>query len=197
MTIWRGLGATNPYAAQIQAAAPSYGIPPALALAVATQESSLNPNAIGPATSSGARAIGLFQLMPATAAGLHVDPTDPSQNITGGLEYLQQLYNQYGDWNTALEAYNWGPGNIASGAAVPGSVQSYASSILAAAGLDSGSGLLDTSTDSSELDLASPTADDWTSALLNPLETSTGLSGTSLALVGVGIIGLVAWLALR
>lgn len=117
-------------ASQIQSMAASYGIPPSLALAVAQKESSLNQNAISPTG-----AIGLFQLEPATAADLGVDPTNPTQNIQGGLQYLQQLYAQYSNWTQALEAYNWGPGNVSSGAAVPGSVQTYASSILQAAGL--------------------------------------------------------------
>ena len=42
--------------------------------------------------------------------------TDPTQNIQGGLAYLQQLLQQYGgDVSTALWAYNAGPGNVAAG----------------------------------------------------------------------------------
>src|SRR5208282_3148798 len=106
------------------------GVPVSLALAVAQAESSLNPGAISPKG-----AIGLFQLMPATAASLGVDPTNETQNVEGGLSYLQQLYGQYGNWTQALQAYNWGPGKVSSGAAVPAPVQSYASGILAAAGV--------------------------------------------------------------
>ena len=131
----------------IQSLAPNYGIPASLALAVAQAESSLNQGAISPKG-----AIGLFQLMPATAASLGVNPSDETQNIQGGLEYLQQLYNQYGNWTQALQAYNWGPGNVSSGAAVPSSVESYASGILAAAGIS------DTA-DTSSLSLQSPTSD--------------------------------------
>jgi len=91
---------------QIIAEAQRQGVPPALALEVATDESSLNPAAIGKA-----REIGLFQLMPATAAQLGVDPTDVSQNIQGGVSLLRQLLAQYGDPAKALAAYNWGPGD--------------------------------------------------------------------------------------
>ena len=125
----RGLGATTGVAAQILAAAPSYGVPPALALAVAQRESGLNQSAVG---TSGE--IGVFQLMPATAAQLGVNPADVGQNIDGGLQYLSQLYQQFGDWGTALEAYNGGPGNVQRGTVSP-AAQSYSSQVLAAAGM--------------------------------------------------------------
>jgi hypothetical protein len=56
-------------------------------------------------------------------------PFDLSQNVDGGVRYLSQLYRQFGDWFTALEAYNGGPGNVARGT-VSNAAQSYASSIL-------------------------------------------------------------------
>ena len=128
-----GLGAaSSDVASQIQAAAPSYGVPPSLALAVAQKESSLNQSAVG---SSGE--IGVFQLMPATAAQLGVNPSDLSQNIEGGLTYLSQLYQEFGDWGMALEAYNGGPGNVAKGTVSP-AAQAYSAAVLASAGLDSG-----------------------------------------------------------
>ena len=84
------------------------GLDPQLALEVAIQESGLNPGAV-----SSAGAIGLYQLMPDTAAGLGVDPTDISQNIAGGQSYLSQMLSQFGgDISAALAAYNWGPGNV-------------------------------------------------------------------------------------
>lgn len=103
------------YTASITATANQYGVPPSLALAVAQIESSMNPTA-----RSSAGAIGLFQLMPSTAAGLGVDPNDPLQNIQGGVEYLSQLLTQYnGDTSLALAAYNAGPGNVAKYGGIP------------------------------------------------------------------------------
>ncbi len=118
----------------------SQGVPPAIALAVASQESGIMqwwPNGSLKTGSKGE--IGVFQLMPATAAMLGVDPTDVVQNIRGGVAYLKQMFNQFGDWSLALAAYNWGPNKVAkSGGAIPGSVQSYVNSI----GMKSG--MLDT-----------------------------------------------------
>lgn len=73
-------------------------------------------NAVSPAG-----AIGVMQLMPATAKGLGVrNPYDPEQNIEGGVKYLAQLQRKYQDPKLAAIAYNWGPGNtdkwLASGA---------------------------------------------------------------------------------
>ena len=110
----RGMGQTSSLTStqqQIVTAANNAGVDPALALAVAQQESGFNPNAVSPAG-----AIGLFQLMPSTAAGLGVNPSNPSQNIQGGINYLSQLMSQYGgDVTSTLWAYNAGPGNEAAG----------------------------------------------------------------------------------
>jgi len=89
-------------------AADQYGVDPSLALNLAMAESSLNPNAKSPAG-----AIGVMQLMPATAAGLGVDPNNEQQNIQGGVKFLSQLLNEFGgDQQAAIAAYNWGPGNV-------------------------------------------------------------------------------------
>lgn len=82
-------------------------IRPSLVKAVILQESGGNPKA-----TSDAGAVGLMQLMPATAKALGVDPTDPEQNVEGGTRYLGQLMKQFGDEKLALAAYNWGPGNV-------------------------------------------------------------------------------------
>lgn len=117
----------------VTTAAQNNGVPAGLALAVATAESSMNPNAV-----SSAGAQGLFQLEPATAAQLGVtDPFDPVQSANGGTAYLAQLYAEYGNWEDALTAYNWGPGNVSKyGAdAAPASTQSYVANVLSNAGL--------------------------------------------------------------
>jgi soluble lytic murein transglycosylase-like protein len=94
--------------ALILSTATAYGVDPRLALEVAMQESGLDQSAV-----SSAGAIGIFQLMPATAADLGVDPSDPTQNIQGGVKYLSEMLARYGN-NVAesLGAYNWGPGNM-------------------------------------------------------------------------------------
>lgn len=129
----RGLGTATPGAQQlITAAAAKYGVDPNLALAVAKQESGYNQ-----AARSSAGAIGIMQLMPPTAAGLGVDPTNAAQNVDGGVRLLSQLLNQYnGDTSLALAAYNAGPGAVAKYGGVPPypETQNYVASIMAALG---------------------------------------------------------------
>jgi hypothetical protein len=93
----------------IRKAAAENGVPPALALAVAEQESGFNPTVFGPEITVGGqktRAVGTFQLLPSTAKTLGVDPMDPRQNIVGGVKYLRQLLDQHqGDLSKVLGTY--------------------------------------------------------------------------------------------
>lgn len=92
----------------INDAAERYGVSPKLVNAVVQTESAGKSDAVSP---KGAQ--GLMQLMPKTAKALGVeDPTDPAQNIEGGVKYLAQLIKKFGDEKLALAAYNWGEGNI-------------------------------------------------------------------------------------
>lgn len=113
----------------ITSTANQYGVPPAIALSVAQRESGFRQSAIGAAGE-----VGIYQLMPATAADLGVDPYNAQGNIDGGIRYLAQLYNQFGNWEAALAAYNGGPGNMTRGT-TPSISWDYARSVLAAAGL--------------------------------------------------------------
>ena len=92
----------------VKAEAQRLGVRPELALAVMGQESGGKPGAVSPKG-----ALGLMQLMPATAKELGVDPRDPVQNVQGGLRYLKQQLDAFGgDEAKALAAYNAGPGAV-------------------------------------------------------------------------------------
>lgn len=92
----------------IQHEAESAGIPAALAFAVVDQESS-GVDQPGPDVPGQGRAQGFFQLMPETARRYGVDPTDPIQNIRGGIRMLSDLKQQYGgDVERMLLAYHGG-----------------------------------------------------------------------------------------
>ena len=125
-----GGGQSSQYDALIDAAAQRHGVDPALLRALIRQESGFNANA-----RSSAGAVGLTQLMPATAAALGVkDPTDPAQSIEGGATYLRQQLDRFGgDVSKALAAYNAGPGAVEKYNGVPPypETQSYVQRILA------------------------------------------------------------------
>jgi len=191
--LWRGLGSSS-YDSQILAAIPQYcpSCPPAMVEALVQTESSGNPNAVSPAG-----AIGLFQLMPATAASLNVNPNDVSGNIQGGLTYLQQLYNQFGDWTETLEAYNEGPGALQSqlSSGITPTSSGYASGILSAAGMLDSTASTDLSDVSADLGISSPSdglddlSDSMDSLSIGDVPGIAVVAGIAL-LIGVGIYAL-------
>lgn len=102
----------DPKIKHIQGLANRYGVDPNIAIGVFGAESSFGRNT-GP---SSAGAIGPMQVMPGTMT----DPgfgVKPAQNQSYdelarvGMEYLAAMKNKYGNYNDALVAYNWGPGN--------------------------------------------------------------------------------------
>jgi hypothetical protein len=96
------------------------GVDPALVNSVIEQESHFKPNALGPVTKSGERAVGLMQVLPSTAKGLGIDPYNPVQNIWGGTWYLADLLRLYrGNAALALAAYNAGPSAVAKYGGIP------------------------------------------------------------------------------
>ena len=108
---------TGRYGSLIAEHAGKHGIRAELVRAIIQVESGFNPQA-----RSAKGAMGLMQLMPATAAALGVrHPYDPEENIRGGTAYLRQLLDRYnGDERLALAAYNAGAGAVdRHGGAVP------------------------------------------------------------------------------
>lgn len=83
---------------------------------VVEQESGFRPCAVSPKG-----AMGLMQLMPATAQRFGVlDPFDPKQNIDSGAKFLKQLLTRYGgDLAKALAAYNAGPAKVDASGGIP------------------------------------------------------------------------------
>jgi soluble lytic murein transglycosylase-like protein len=86
-----------------------FNLDPRLVVALIAVESGFQPRAL-----SRAGAMGLGQLMPATARALGVNPWDPVQNVYGAIRYLRGNLDQFG-WSNAhlaLAAYNAGRGAV-------------------------------------------------------------------------------------
>lgn len=106
-----------PYFAFIREASKKYRIDVALIAAVIRAESGFQPSALSP---KGAR--GLMQLMPATARRLGVmRPYDPRQNLHGGVSYLSELAERFGEFDVdrILAAYNAGEGAVEEYGGIP------------------------------------------------------------------------------
>jgi hypothetical protein len=103
--------------------AESVGVDPAIALGLAQVESQFNPNA-----TSKKAGHGLFQVTPLTALdpGYGVSPLEGTHgketvdaNIKFGIDYLKGMYEEFGNWEDALKAYNQGPGKTEQGELEP------------------------------------------------------------------------------
>ena len=122
------------YAGTIEQAASANGIPPSLLAALIQHESGFDPNAVSPAGAEG-----IAQFMPSTAAGMGVDPYDPTSAIDGAAQLLGSYTSQFGSYADALAAYNAGPSAVQRYGGIPpyAETQAYVPAVLDSAGLSS------------------------------------------------------------
>jgi soluble lytic murein transglycosylase-like protein len=108
-------------------AAETYNVDEKLLRSFAVVESNFDPSA-----TSKSGAMGVMQLMPATASELGVDdPYDAYQNIMGGAKLISQLLEKYdGDVGLTAAAYNAGSGAVAKCGGIPSSTEAYVTKVL-------------------------------------------------------------------
>lgn len=114
-----------------KAVARAYNIPEEIFIGLVDAESGWNPSAV-----SKRGAIGLTQVLPATARGLGYDPRqlaeDPLLQLEAGGRYLSDMYSLFHSWEKALAAYNAGPHNVRKHNGIPPfkETQAYVRKIL-------------------------------------------------------------------
>lgn len=101
------------------------GIDPALAFSLAKAESGYCHK-----TKSPCGAVGVFQLMPATAKKMGINPYHLSDNIRGGLMYYKMLYKMFGSNELALAAYHTGPAYVLKHKSPAPCSRKYVSSVM-------------------------------------------------------------------
>ncbi len=109
----------------IQDAALRFAVDESLIRSVIRHESAYEIRAV-----SHKGAMGLMQLMPATARELGVACAfDPRENVLGGTRYLRQLYDRLGSWPRAVAAYHAGPSRVERGR-IPGETRTYVRRVI-------------------------------------------------------------------
>ncbi|ELY4158024.1 lytic transglycosylase domain-containing protein [Cronobacter turicensis] len=94
----------------LEQAGARHGVPDGLMVALGTKESSMRPDAV-----SSKGAVGLTGVMPGTWRDMgYTDEQmqDPEYQADAGARYLAKMYQQFGNWRDALQAYHDGPGNV-------------------------------------------------------------------------------------
>lgn len=122
----------TPFGEVIAAVSEAHGVNPMLVRAVIQVESNYRPRA-----RSSRGAMGLMQLMPATAKAYNVrNPYDPKANIAAGVKHLKSLIDKWGV-ELALAAYNAGEGAVKKFNGIPPyrETRNYVSKILSLAGI--------------------------------------------------------------
>lgn len=133
--MWETEGEGPMYMGALNAAEMIYGIPTNLLARVAYEESHFRADIIDGSVKSPAGAVGIMQLLPQFFPGAGVNPAADINTAAG---YLAKLYADYKDWQLALAAYNWGPGNVQhwlngdeTFSAMPTETQNYVTQICA------------------------------------------------------------------
>lgn len=126
------VGVPAQWETKLRKAAASADVSPALLASLVWKESRWNSRAISPRG-----AVGLTQLMPATAREMGIDPTDPDANLLAGARYLRRQLDSFGgDVEMALAAYNAGAGRVRRAGGIPAirETQDYVASIVERSG---------------------------------------------------------------
>ena len=123
-------GTPNPYSELIASLANAHGVDANLVRALIQVESGYRPRAKSPKG-----AMGLMQLMPATAREYNVrNPYDPKANVAAGIKHLKSLIDRWGV-ELGLAAYNAGEGAVKKFNGIPPyrETRNYVSRILSLA----------------------------------------------------------------
>lgn len=102
------------YADLLESAGARWGLPAGIMTALASKETGGTADPTSAVSSKGAH--GLTQVMKGTAEDMGYDwnalKSDPALQADAGAQYLSQMYQRYGDWGLALQAYHDGPSNV-------------------------------------------------------------------------------------
>ncbi len=131
-TVMGNVTVPGQYVGTIEQAAANNGIPASLLAALLYHESRFEPTAV-----SSAGAEGIAQFMPATAAGMGIDPDDPTEAINGAAKLLGSYTSQFGSYSDALAAYDAGSSAVERYGGIPpyAETQAYVPAVLSLAGL--------------------------------------------------------------